>query len=114
MQDKVAERERPAHQHHLTLMFRQNGVRSQEKTSAHSDTGNGYGRRTFSFGRWLRLYGVDLITMAAMGGKQLGNMYRYFNTNNKLPQPSVLASIWLGLLHPGLSLCTSPREKSYM
>lgn len=52
-------------------MFRRNGPHAQEKAAAHPGAGDGYGHRAFSFGRWLRLYGVDLITMAAMGGKSL-------------------------------------------
>jgi hypothetical protein len=30
------------------------------------------GRPRFMFGRWIRLYGVDLLTMAAMGAIGLG------------------------------------------
>lgn len=50
-------------------MFRRNAAPAHEKPAGHPGAGDGYGRRAFSFGRWLRLYGVDLITMAAMGGK---------------------------------------------
>ncbi|QRV85870.1 hypothetical protein RhiJN_13888 [Ceratobasidium sp. AG-Ba] len=52
-------------------MFRR-GPRAQEKAAAHPGAGDGYGHRAFSFGRWIRLYGVDLITMAAMGAIGLG------------------------------------------
>ncbi|KAG9124438.1 hypothetical protein FRC07_011633 [Ceratobasidium sp. 392] len=53
-------------------MFRRNGPRAQEKAAAHPGAGEGYGHRSFSLGRWIRLYGVDLITMAAMGAIGLG------------------------------------------
>ncbi|CAE6476452.1 unnamed protein product [Rhizoctonia solani] len=53
-------------------MFRRNDAPAREKGPAHPGAGDGYGRRAFSLGRWLRLYGVDLITMAAMGAIGLG------------------------------------------
>ncbi|KAF8758393.1 Acid phosphatase Vanadium-dependent haloperoxidase [Rhizoctonia solani] len=53
-------------------MFRRNAAPAREKPAGHPGAGDGYGRRAFSFGRWLRLYGVDLITMAAMGAIGLG------------------------------------------
>ena len=36
------------------------------------DVDGGYVRSPFSFGLWLRLHGVDLITMALMGAVGLG------------------------------------------
>ncbi|KAG8743887.1 hypothetical protein FRC10_011177 [Ceratobasidium sp. 414] len=54
-------------------MFRRNEPRAQsEKVAAHPGAGDGHGHRAFLFGRWIRLYGVDIITMAAMGAVGLG------------------------------------------
>lgn len=74
------------------------GVRSAEPSSA--------ARSTFSLGLWLRLHGVDLITMALMGAVGLG----IYEARKLLSGPGVFIPSYLSFLqHPHLAeafLCT--------
>lgn len=57
----------------LPFFHRDNGSAGPSSRGTHANNvGAGKAWTTFSFGVWLRLHGVDLLTMAAMGAIGLG------------------------------------------